>query len=1176
MEANPLHEGFAAQLMSAQYRAGRQADALATYQALRRRLRDELGLEPGPAVRDLEGRILRHELTVAPPVATEVAERQRRRVTVLSLDMSVGAAGLPQTSLDPEDELALVSPARQAARAQILHFGGVVLAEAGQGLTACFGYPARERSAESAVRAGLAISDLGASGEQALRTRIGIDTGVVVVEAVGQGGGTPELVGMAGEPLRAAADALSAAAASGEVLLGAETAVAVAGAIELEPARVGTRAVRIRNTGQGDLPGLIGREGAAADLARLASDADHRICMITVNGPAGIGKSALVDTFLAELGETWSTVRVRCDRRQSATPLHPFRLVLNELFDDGREPSERAVVSGLRRRWTAQPVLVVEDVDAADPATLEVLEALMNELANGLVLLTSRSRVPIELGGSTVPAVPIFTLDRAASRRLASEVAGGRRLDIETMNEIAERSGGVPLYVCALTRAVLDGGAQTSAVPATLYDSLMADVDRLGSARAAIQRCSVLGVTFAETDLERIGGAATVSSEHLATAVDLDVLVDEGHGQYRFSHELTATAAYESLLKSERLALHSAIADSFPALQGRAEPERLAYHLEAAGRTFDAAVAWRRASSHAITTNRHVAAQHHARRAIDLLDSLDAVLPDGGDNLRRALVNLAMALQATSHGSAELLQVIERVRASGLDEVDPLRGVVVGLIDVSNRQASGDFDGAERVARETLDAAERLDQRSAAFARQFLGASLVWRGRLDSGIAELEVAASYWDAEEVPAGPAARAFGALWSLLGLAAQFQDRPRDAAELFARARAMIPDDDGYGRCLVGATGATVDQLAGRVDVVRAAVEPLWSLAMDLSSDFWMRWAQMLLGWAVSSDRRPVRGEERAGDDGRGSRRWHGDEAGGAVLRLPARLPAGRARARGAGHGANRGRPRRRIGERRAPVGAAAARGEGSVPRRCRESGRGAGRARRSLDAGGRDGGNVRCADLPRGARGSDAMTDEELDHWRTVADDPADSAVAGFFESVDHDEPAALVALLVQHIRLPPEDQVPAIAEFLEAAARAAPLGRPRRRSPRGQAFFARFGVAPVHRAVPGVAAERLRRREGRSRPVADGAAGTRRRAPAERDGPVPHGRHRAEGVRARRCGRRAGAPRSVDARRRALVDRQRSPRRPAGRGRSRRRSRRNRRGRRRGAGRSTRKTWPARC
>ncbi len=86
----------------------------------------------------------------------------------------------------------------------------------------------------------------------------------------------------------------------------------------------------------------------------------------------------------------------------------------------------------------------------------------------------------------------------------------------------------------------------------------------------------------------------------------------------------------------------------------------------------------------------------------------------------------------------------------------------------------------------------------------------------------------------------------------------------------------------------------------------------------------------------------------------------------------------------------------------------------------------------------------------------MTDEELDHWRTVADDPADSAVAGFFGSVDHEEPAALVALLVQHIRLPPEDQVPAIAEFLEAAARV-PRWAEQDQIARGQAFFARFGL-----------------------------------------------------------------------------------------------------------------------
>ena len=209
---------------------------------------------------------------------------------------------------------------------------------------------------------------------------------------------------------------------------------------------------------------------------------------------------------------------------------------------------------------------------------------------------------------------------------------------------------------------------------------------------------------------------------------------------------------------------------------------------------------------------------------------------------------------------------------SGLDAADPARSVVVRLIDVSNRQAMGDFDAAERVARESLDIAARGDEASTAFARQFLGATLVWRGRFAEGGVELEQAAQYWEGAEVPAGTAARAFGALWSLLGLAAHFEDRSAAATALFARARDTIPADDGYGRCLVGATRATVEQLAGHTDAVRGGIEPLWSLAMDLSSEFWLRWAQMLLGWAVAGDGDALRGRERVGDDGRGARRRH----------------------------------------------------------------------------------------------------------------------------------------------------------------------------------------------------------------------------------------------------------------------------------------------------------------
>jgi hypothetical protein len=86
----------------------------------------------------------------------------------------------------------------------------------------------------------------------------------------------------------------------------------------------------------------------------------------------------------------------------------------------------------------------------------------------------------------------------------------------------------------------------------------------------------------------------------------------------------------------------------------------------------------------------------------------------------------------------------------------------------------------------------------------------------------------------------------------------------------------------------------------------------------------------------------------------------------------------------------------------------------------------------------------------------MTDDELDRWRTVADDPADRAVAGFFETAGHHEPAALVGELVGHLRLPPEDLVPSIAEFLHTAGKL-PSWADDQRMARGQSFFSQFGL-----------------------------------------------------------------------------------------------------------------------
>ena len=124
-------------------------------------------------------------------------------------------------------------------------------------------------------------------------------------------------------------------------------------------------------------------------------------------------------------------------------------------------------------------------------------------------------------------------------------------------------------------------------------------------------------------------------------------------------------------------------------------------------------------------------------------------------------------------------------------------------------------------------------------------------GRLAAGTRELERAGGCSGVAAGPGAVGARA-GGRDVVAARAGGVLRRPADdAARLLARARGVVPAEDGYTRCLVAATAAMADQLADRPATVREAVEPVWSLAMDLGSDFWFGWAQALLGWAVAAD-------------------------------------------------------------------------------------------------------------------------------------------------------------------------------------------------------------------------------------------------------------------------------------------------------------------------------------
>src|SRR5215216_3496634 len=155
-------------------------------------------------------------------------------------------------------------------------------------------------------------------------------------------------------------------------------------------------------------------------------------------------------------------------------------------------------------------------------------------------------------------------------------------------------------------------------------------------------------------------------------------------------------------------------------------------------------------------------------------------------------------------------------------------------IDIINRQALGDFGGATDAARRLLDdATGEKSEQAIALAHHYLGATLMWRGALPEGTAELQLAAAYLDNDIDGSSAAIRLTVALWTMLALAAALGDRCDEADRMFERARSKLASD-AYSQCLLGSMVAIVDQLAGRARKVRYEMEPVWSMATELGSD------------------------------------------------------------------------------------------------------------------------------------------------------------------------------------------------------------------------------------------------------------------------------------------------------------------------------------------------------
>jgi predicted ATPase len=295
----------------------------------------------------------------------------------------------------------------------------------------------------------------------------------------------------------------------------------------------------------------------------------------------------------------------------------------------------------------------------ADPSTLELLQLLVEQGATArlLMLYTARPefRVPWPLRAHHTQ----ITLNRLSSRNvrtMVGQVAAQKALTEETVAAVVERTGGVPLFVEELTRAVLDSGDAKlpgREIPATLHDSLMARLDRLGAAKEVAQVGAVIGGEFS---YELLLAVYTIPEEDLQRALrslaDAELLYVRGiapDATYQFKHALIRDAAYEALLKTRRRELHRHVAtvlnQRFPEL-AEAHPELLARHYTEAELSALAIPYWQRAGQQAVARSAHVEAISHLKKGLELLNML-ADSPERAQEELLLQTTLAHSLTAT-------------------------------------------------------------------------------------------------------------------------------------------------------------------------------------------------------------------------------------------------------------------------------------------------------------------------------------------------------------------------------------------------------------------------------------------------------------------------------------------------------------------------------------------------